>query len=80
MTVPDYPKAAKGKSRVPVVLLVHVTAAGLVDDVKRAESTDCPPCEQAAIESAWKLRFTPGIKNGEPAAMWVRYPVTFGRK
>jgi TonB family protein len=80
MTVPDYPKAAKGKSRVPVVLLVHVTATGEVDDVRRSESTDCPPCETAAIASAWQLRFTPGTRAGEPAAMWVRYPVTFGRK
>jgi len=80
MTVPDYPPAAKGRSRVPVVLLVHVTAAGLVDDVRRGESTDCPPCETAAIASAWKLRFTPGTRDGVPVAMWVRYPVTFGRK
>jgi len=80
MTVPDYPKEAKGRSRVPVVLLVHVTAAGLVDDVRRGESTGCPPCETAAIASAWKLRFTPGTRDGVPVAMWVRYPVTFGRK
>jgi TonB family protein len=80
MTVPDYPQEAKGRSRVPVVLLVHVTAAGLVDDVRRGESTDCPPCETAAIASAWKLRFTPGTRDGVPVAMWVRYPVTFGRK
>jgi protein TonB len=80
MTLPDYPEGAKGRSRVPVVLRVHVTADGQVDDVQVAEASGCGSCEQAAIASAWKLRFAPGTRAGRPVPMWVRYPVTFGRK
>ena len=81
MTLPDFPKSAKKKSRVPIVLSVHVTAAGAVDQVRvERGSADCPECDAAAIASAWKLRFTPGTQGGVPVAMWVRYPVTFGRQ
>jgi TonB family protein len=80
MTLPDYPEEAKGRSRVPVVLEVHVTADGRVDEVQVAEPSGCASCERAAIASAWKLRFTPGTRAGLPVPMWVRYPVTFGRK
>jgi TonB family protein len=81
MTLPDFPKSAKKKSRVPIVLVVHVTASGGVDAVRvERGSADCPECDAAAIASAWKLRFTPGTKGGTPVAMWVRYPVTFGRQ
>jgi TonB family protein len=81
MTLPDFPASAKKKSRVPIVLAVHVTDSGGVDDVRvERGSADCPECDAAAIASAWKMRFTPGTQGGVPVAMWVRYPVTFGRQ
>jgi TonB family protein len=80
MAWPEYPAEARRAPSVPIVIAVHVTASGEVDDVRLENATDCPPCERAAVASAWRLRFSPGTRDGEPAAMWTRFPVTFKRR
>lgn len=80
MVWPEFPKAAKKQLKVPIVLAVHVTAEGTVDQVEVEAASGCPPCEEAAMASAWQLRFEPATKDGVPMAMWTRFPVVFGRR
>jgi len=80
MVWPEFPKAAKRELKVPIVLAVHVTAEGGVDEVEVETPSGCPSCEAAAIASAWQLRFQPATRDGVPIAMWTRFPVVFGRR
>jgi len=80
VTWPEYPREAAKLPKVPIVLAVHVTKTGTVDSVRVETDSGCPPCERAAVASAWRLRCTPGTRNGRPIAMWMRFPVTFGRR
>jgi TonB family protein len=80
MVWPEFPRVAKKQLKVPIVLAVHVTAEGTVDQVEVEVASGCPPCEEAAMASAWQLRFEPATKDGVPMAMWTRFPVVFGRR
>jgi TonB family protein len=80
MVWPEFPKAAKKQLKVPIVLAVHVTAEGAVDQVEVEAESGCPPCEAAAIASAWQLKFEPATRDGVPIPMWTRFPVVFGRR
>ena len=80
MVWPAYPKAARKELKIPIVLAVHVTAEGHVDEVEVETPSGCPSCEAAAIASAWQLRFQPATRDGVPIAMWTRFPVVFGRR
>jgi len=80
MVWPEYPKAAKRELKIPIVLAVHVTAEGGVDQVEVETPSGCPSCEAAAMASAWQLRFQPATRDGAPIAMWTRFPVVFGRR
>lgn len=33
--------------------------------------------DEAALEAAWENKFSPGIQNGRPVAVWVKYKVDF---
>ena len=80
MSWPEYPPEARRLPSVPIILAVHVSAAGAVDAVQVEGRGDCPACERAAVASAWRLRFLPATRDGEPIAMWTRFPVTFRRR
>jgi protein TonB len=80
MSWPEYPRGARKRSTIPIVLAVHVNAAGEVDEVRVESGGDCPPCEEAAIASAWRMRFLPATRGGLPVAAWTRVPVTFRRR
>ncbi len=80
MAWPEFPPEARKQIKVPIVLAVHVSEEGKVTEVRVETSSGCPSCEEAAIASAWKLRFSPARRGDEPIAMWTRFPVTFGRR
>lgn len=80
MVWPEFPRAARKQLKVPIVLAVHVTAEGRVDEVEVETPSGCPSCEAAAIASAWQLRFQPATRDGVPIAMWARFPVVFGQR
>jgi protein TonB len=77
---PEYPRGARRRSSIPIVLAVHVNPAGEVDAVRVEQGGECPVCDEAAIASAWQMRFLPATRGGRPVAAWTRVPVTFRRK
>jgi TonB family protein len=80
MAWPKYPRETRRLPNEPIVLAVHVTERGDVDGVRVENQSGCAPCERAAVESAWRLRCLPGTRDGKPIAMWITFPVTFGKR
>ncbi len=61
------------------VLLVHVTDGGAVDSAKVGRSSGREAFDSAAVAGAYKLRFVPAHRGGDPLPMWVKLPVRFSR-
>lgn len=81
MMWPDYPSSARRRGiRGTVIVRVHVTVEGKVDEAGVVSGLEDRACRQAALEAAMKLRFLPAVLDGEPVDAWFSYPVEFGRK
>ncbi len=75
---PLYPRLARRLGKQGAVLLeVFVSASGRVEEVKVATGSGHGILDEAALETVRGWRFAPGLRNGRPAAMWVRVPVRF---
>ncbi len=75
---PRYPRLAIRLGKQGVVLLeVCVSASGTVEDVKVATGSGHEILDEAALETVRGWRFAPGLRNDQPAGMWVRVPVRF---
>lgn len=75
---PLYPRIARQMGKQGVVLLeVFVSASGNVAEVKVATGSGYEILDEAALNTVRGWRFAPGLRNGQPAAMWVRVPVRF---
>ncbi len=61
------------------MLMVHVTAEGMVDSVLVATTSGQAAFDSAAVAGARAMRFRPGTRNGRRVEWWVRLPVSFGR-
>lgn len=61
------------------ILRIRVDETGAVDSIVVDASSGYAAFDEAAMESASGLRFTPARRNGEPVARWVRLPVRFSR-
>jgi len=70
---------ARGASAT-VVLAVDVSASGVVTSVMVERSSGDPRVDAAAAAYAESLRWSPGITNGEPRAMRVRFTATLRRR
>ncbi|MBN1504283.1 MAG: energy transducer TonB [Candidatus Eisenbacteria bacterium] len=80
MMWPEYPASAKRKGiRGTVVVRVHVTAEGRVDQAEVVSGLTDEACRQSALEAARGLRFLPATLGGEAVDAWFSYPVEFGR-
>ena len=62
------------------LLRVRVTDTGSVDSVEVMESSGYEDFDDAAVEGARKLRFTPARQDGERIRVWARVPVHFSKK
>jgi TonB family protein len=79
MMWPRYPASAKRKGiKGTVVVRVHVTAEGTVDQAQAVSGLADEACREAALEAARSLRFLPATLGGEPIDAWFSYPVEFG--
>ena len=74
---PTYPEFAKKAGiQGTVILWVHITESGKVDDVKVMESV-FPALDQEAVKALMKSRWKPAKQTGTPVAVWVNFPVKF---
>lgn len=74
---PAYPADARGE-RGRVLLLLRVSADGLVTEVRIVESSGSGALDRAAVEAARAWRFRPATRDdGMPIASAVRRGVTF---
>ncbi len=77
--VPKAPPEVRLRRDTPVKLMLHVTAAGGVSEVRVAEPSGCIPCEEAAMEAAWRMRFRPARRGTTAVDAWWTYTWIFGR-
>lgn len=74
---PLYPSEAKNKGiEGTVILILTIDKTG---EVVRAEIEEevHPLLDNAALESAYQLKFSPARMSGEPVKSYIQYPVTF---
>jgi protein TonB len=75
---PSYPIAAAQRGEQgTVVVLIHVTAEGLVTDVEVVHSSGFPTLDRAASDTVQTWHFLPSIKNGEPVPSDVPFQFVF---
>ena len=73
---PEYPKGTdpiEGK----IWLMALVDTVGDVRDAKIYKSCGVACLDSPALQAAYKYKYKPGIKNGQPVACWVTYEVEF---
>jgi len=62
------------------LLRVRVTDTGAVDSVEVVESSGWPDFDEAAVEGAWDLRFSPARRDGKRIEVWATVPVYFSKR
>ncbi|MGH7591793.1 MAG: energy transducer TonB family protein [Gemmatimonadales bacterium] len=62
-----------------VVLRLHVDSIGVIDpdSTKVAESSGYPALDSAALSAVPRMKFSPGLRNGVPAALTFTQPIIF---
>jgi protein TonB len=74
---PDYPEMARlAHLEGTVVVKVLVGPNGMVTDVGIIEGVH-PLLNKAAMEAAWRCRFTPGKQRERPVPVWMALPFRF---
>lgn len=75
---PEYPEMAR-RAGVEGLVILHllIDVDGSVIRVKVAKPSGEAGFEEAAVEAAWKCKFTPGKQNGRPVRVWVSLPFRF---
>jgi len=77
MVEPVYPEEALKKGvEGKVWVKIWVTSQGEINDVVVLKS-DSPVFASAAVNAAWKFKFTPGYKDSLPVDVWVSVPFKF---
>ncbi len=61
-----------------VILRVHVTPGGAVDDVQVRTSSGHARLDDSALETVKRWKFVPAKRGAEPVAAWVLVPISFG--
>ena len=74
---PKYPEGVDGPVEGKVELLLFVDENGEVREVRLSQGLPQMILNRVAIEAARRIRFTPGMDKGVPAAMWVRLTIGF---
>ena len=75
---PTYPRSARRRGHQgTVVLAVHVTPGGRVDDLSVKSSSGYKVLDKAALTAVRTWRFESGRRGDRPVAMWVEVPIRF---
>lgn len=76
----NYPRKARRKGIEGRVFVRFVVSKnGLPTDVRVVEPVH-PLLDEEAVRAVRELRFLPGIKDGDPVAVQMTIPISFGRK
>ena len=74
----DYPAAARRlRLQGTVVVRVQVSAAGLPESLKLAQSSGAELLDETALNAIRGWRFAPARRGSEPVAHWVDVPIRF---
>jgi len=74
---PTYPESARGEGLEGTVWLrVLVDENGAVSQAVVIKSVR-EDLDQAALQSAWKIKYAPAKSQGKPVAVWMVYSITF---
>ncbi len=74
---PDYPALARmSRLEGTVLLKVRVGRDGLVKEVQIVQGVH-PTLNKAAIEAAYRCRFSPGTQREQPVPVWMGLPFRF---
>ena len=60
-----------------VIIHALVNKEGNVQDARVARSSGTKGLDEAALTAAYKNRFSPAIRAGQPIYIWVSYTVVF---
>jgi protein TonB len=75
---PDYPVQAQDRGQQGRVLLnVHVTAQGRVDNITVSQSTGFKILDDSAIKAVRNWSFEPAMRGKTPVDAWVKVPLSF---
>jgi len=75
---PPYPRLSRRLGEQGVVLLrVWVSADGIPERVEMRQNSGSPRLDQSALDTVPRWRFVPGLRDGQPQAMWVQVPIRF---
>lgn len=75
---PEYPRLIKDMGvEGSVWVQVLIDTEGKVIKAEILLSSEIQSLDDAALEAAWKNRFSPGIQNDHPVPCWVKYEVKF---
>jgi protein TonB len=75
---PIYPyDAVRHAEQGAVILLIHVSPAGLTAGVDIAQSSGFVSLDRAARDAVWDWHFLPAVENGQPIAFDMRLRVVF---
>jgi protein TonB len=75
---PPYPAISRrAGEQGRVVLRVHVTPAGTVDDVQLRTSSGHARLDDSALQTVKRWKFVPAKRGAEPVAEWVLVPISF---
>jgi protein TonB len=77
-TQPVYPQIAKSAGLTGTVWVkALVDKDGNVRQAMVGKSSGSAALDDEAVKAAYKNKFTPGVQNGRPVAVWVTYRVDF---
>ena len=62
------------------VVWFHIDAEGVVQELDLSKSSGYPALDQAALNVARTLRFTPAQLEGRDVPVWVEIPIVFTAK
>lgn len=76
---PPYPALSRRtREQGRVILRVHVTPGGTVDEVEVRASSGHARLDDSALETVRRWKFIPAKRGAEPIAAWVLVPISFG--
>jgi TonB family protein len=74
---PKYPAGIKQLPQGRVELMLLINEKGEVDEVKVTRALPREELNRIAVESARRIRFTPGTEGGVRKPMWIRLAIGF---
>jgi TonB family protein len=74
---PKYPEGVRQLPQGRVELMLLINEKGEVDEVKVTRALPLEELNRIAVESARRIRFTPGTEGGVRKPMWIRLAIGF---